>query len=187
MKIHDLDLDNLPNGAKIVIKDGWFWNLLGFFVKLVSLGKNTAFMTTFTTTIGNTIAMPVKIWDMRLTEPEWFYRIVMHELEHVRQFKKRGFGSIKLGVLIHGISYVLLPLPIGAAYIRYAAERDAYIEGFRAIWALDPENPDIEDLRQYEIDKTYEYLTGGAYGYTMSFFKKWVKKDLTKRFYNVRV
>ncbi len=183
----ELDYNNLPYGATIQIKDGWFWKLIGFIVKLVSLGKNDKFMTDYITTFGKTIAMPVRVWDTRGTDPIGFNQILTHELTHVKWFMRLGLGNQYLGILVHAIPYIFLPLPFGLAWCRYQFESEAYIEGFKYLWRRNKTNDQIEDIRKLEIDRTFNHMTDGTYGYTMAFCKNWVKKDLTRRFYNIHL
>lgn len=183
-------LDSLPYGTKIEIKDGWFWKLLGFLVKVFTFGSNKLFMTNYITTIGNRIAMPVSIWDMRNTDPVSFYQVLCHELTHVKQFHDYGLGNVWLGAIVQSFLYLLLPLPMGFAYFRYKFESEAYVEGFKAVWRWflqSGEATKIEDFRSECVQNTYNHLTSGDYGYTMAFCKSWVNKDLVKRFYAVKL
>lgn len=69
-------------------------------------------------TIGRTIHHPDRADPTRETE------IVAHELVHVRQWRRWGFWF--------GVAYLLLPLPIGLAWCRWRAEREAYLVQLRA-------------------------------------------------------
>jgi hypothetical protein len=139
----------------------------------------------------NTIALPVSMWDMRETEPISFYEIIKHELTHIEQFKRLGFGNVYLGSIVQGFLYVFIPLPMGFAKFRYKFESEAYINSFRAICQWIKENPDsgsydIDLIRSKMIYSTYVHMTTGDYGFAMNFCKQWVNDDLMKRFNQVK-
>jgi hypothetical protein len=92
------------------------------FLWLVTAGKMSTFMTTFTTTIGRTIYTPTK-WE------SWKNRqriaILRHERVHLRQGKKYG-------AFLFGFLYLFVPLPIGLAWFRAKFEKEAYEESIRS-------------------------------------------------------
>jgi hypothetical protein len=178
-------LANLPNGVTVSVKSGWFWESLAFLVKVFTFGKNSTFMTQYSTTIGNKIRLSQTAWDYQTTDPGLFYQTISHELTHVAQFKKYGLGSVWLGVIVQSILYLLLPIPMGFAYFRYKFESEAYLVGFKATWRFlknSGETFDIVKIREDFIDDTFDFLTASNYGFAMYFRKVWVRIDLTNRF-----
>lgn len=160
-------LTNLPAGVRIVKKaDSRFWRFLDVLVKIVTLGKNKTFLSSFVTTIGNTIAVPTN-WE------DWpdavKVAILEHELVHVGQFAKYG-------LIPTSIAYLLLPLPIGLAYCRYRLERVAYLHGIKVEMAY---YPGVD--RDSMVECAVKQLTGPNYGWTWPFrssVRNWFRKEL---------
>ena len=61
--------------------------VIALFLKILSFGQNKEFLTTYITTIGNTIYVPDD-WNFRPWQPK--YIIIRHERIHMRQNKKYG-------------------------------------------------------------------------------------------------
>lgn len=117
---------NLPYGAKIVPKTGWFWKLINIIIIILSRGKNRRFLTDYVTTIGNRIAVPPE--KFKTLPPLEALALLEHELVHVKQAKAYGLGNIYLGTVIWGALWLLAPIPSGLAYFRYKFEREAYLK-----------------------------------------------------------
>lgn len=162
------------NKARIVIKEGWFWNCLHYIVMIITFGGNKSFKTRFVTTIGPMIGVP-NHW---VGTPSTTRRTatIRHELVHVGQFKKCGLGNAWLGLPIMFLIYVMLPFPMGIAWGRWVLERRAYLENLRimkeryGVYAAEVEASRIVDM-----------LTGGGYGWTLipfGFVKRYCKNWL---------
>jgi hypothetical protein len=178
-------LNHMPLGAVVKIKQGWFWNALSWIVKIVTFGKNDKFGLNYTTTIGKTISMPIAFWDSRKQDPFMFFKILNHELTHVRQAYRLGRGSFWLGMILYPIMYLFLPLPLGLAYFRYTYERDAYVAGFKSVLPFYyNEAAALADL-PLDINFVYNQLTSGLYGWTMGLRKDWARGDIEDKFYRV--
>lgn len=152
---YDRLITALPHGARIVVKRGWFWTALGWAVRLVTFGGNPDFVRRYATTLGPVIGVPVG-WDQRPALSR--LALLTHELEHVRQARWLGLGSPWLGVVPMAIAYLLLPLPFGLAWCRYALERQAYLEGIRVQMRHGADHAPL-------IEHAVEQLSGGAYGW----------------------
>ena len=109
-------------------------------VLIISFGRNKRFLSGFTTTIGMTIG-----WSeghtrriKNVVEEDRVWACLMHEREHLRQFKRYG-------VFIMFLLYCFVFFPIGLAYFRARFERAGYLQTLRAWWVLDSgwaENPE---------------------------------------------
>ena len=96
---------------------------INVFLRIITFGQMKTFMTTFTTTVSETIYTPSN-WP-KLPEGRKV-RILRHEVIHLRQKKRYTF-------LLFGFLYIFCPLPFGLAYFRMKFEREAYEETLRAI------------------------------------------------------
>lgn len=112
--------------------DRWYWIFLGKILTVATFGK-VDFMNSFFSTLFNRIGVT----------PAWAtmsygakYEILLHEVEHIKQYKQAGLGNIWLGQVIAGIGYLLLPLPIGLAWVRTKMEMAGYAQSIRAIIQL---------------------------------------------------
>lgn len=106
----------------------WYWRVMGKIISALSFGK-IDFMNNFFSTFGNKIGTTPS-WDVYWIGSK--YEIVLHEMEHLRQKKKFGLGSVWLGTFIMGFAYLFLPLPIGLAWCRAELEKQAFAESIRA-------------------------------------------------------
>lgn len=112
--------------------DRWYWVFLGKLLHVATFGK-VDFMNSFFSTLFNRIGVTPSWTNMTYGEK---YEILLHEVEHIKQYKRAGFGNIWLGQIIAGIGYLLLPLPIGLALVRTKMEMDGYAQSLRAIIQL---------------------------------------------------
>ena len=111
------------------------------------------------TTIGNIVYFPTG-WTYG-ANPEWDLVMLRHELKHVRQFAcLNPFGLWPIGVVLSLVFYLLLPLPIGLAWFRYAMERQAFIETMRTR---------IELGKPIDIEYYVELMAGPMYGFAWPF------------------
>jgi len=108
--------------ARLETKDGWLWRAMARALPLVTLGgiSRRAFLEDYATTIGPLQGYP-RAWDAAAVE-----RLLVHEARHTRQARWFALGLHPwLGVPLMGVAYLLLPLPLGLAYVRYRLELDA--------------------------------------------------------------
>lgn len=110
----------------------WYWRTVGTLLTVLSFG-NLDFMGKFNTTFGNRIGVTPN-WD-RLTVGQK-YVTLLHEVEHMKQYKTAGMGNIWLGFIICSVGYLLVPFPIGIAYVRARMEMGGYAQTIRAIIQL---------------------------------------------------
>jgi len=92
-------------------EDSWFMSFLGVLLLIVSFGQMRSFKT-FATTLFNRIYFPSN-WTF-----EQCKRVLPHECRHVHQFKRGLYVPFAL-------AYLLFPLPMVLAYVRFWAELDA--------------------------------------------------------------
>lgn len=107
----------------------WYWSFVGKLLYLITFGK-VDFMKSTYTTFGTRIGTPPS-WEGQSVSVK--YAILMHELTHVRQFYRYGFGNVWLGFALTAIAYLLLPLPTVFAYCRARLELEAMQEELRAL------------------------------------------------------
>lgn len=128
--------------------DHWYWRWVAAFLRVITLGKQGAFLTRFTTTVGMHLAfgsneledvtkMPVG-WDARL------WATLLHERRHLRRFKR-------LGVLLVTLIYVFGPLPVGLAWGRAWFEREGYLETLRAWFVTNPAWAKSAEAREWWV------------------------------------
>lgn len=122
------------------------------------------FMTSYITTLGNVIAVP-EGWFARTENPVACLATIRHELQHVRQCRAIGLGSVWLGFPLYAILYLLIPLPFGLAYFRYLFERSAYLESITTFDQHGASLAQIEILTEFAVQQ----LTTGLYGWTWPF------------------
>jgi hypothetical protein len=156
-------------GVRVVEKAGRFWAFLDLCVRVLTFGKNKAFLTSYVTTIGKRVAVP-KDWPV---PRERQYVVLRHELVHVRQQARLGLGFVWLGMVPWAVLYALLPLPMGLAWFRYCFEREAYAESVRAAIVVG-EDPEAE--REHAVAQ----ISGPAYAWTWPFparVRAWLKAN----------
>lgn len=112
---------------RVVEKSGWFWRAIDIALRIVTIGRMTTFLTDYVTTIGPVVAHPVGKPPSNST--------LIHEFVHVDQFAVAGLGNAWLGIIPMAVGYLLLPLPIGFAWVRWRLEVQAY--GKELEWRID--------------------------------------------------
>lgn len=155
-------------GARIVDKSGWLWWLVGWLLRVSTLGRLRHF-DHYVTTIGPIIAVPPGY----PRDQAFFLYLLHHEVEHVRQFKRFGFGSAWLGVLPMAIVYLLLPLPMGLAWGRYRLERGAMLAELRAMMR---HNEDTRTLKA-RVTSMARQLSGPDYAWAWPSQRR-IRRDL---------
>lgn len=109
---------------RLVFKDrSRLMKAIDVFLKVITLWRMRAFMTSFTTTIGYTVYVARSSWDSM--SPEGRAAVLRHERVHMRQRRKYG-------MVLYTFLYLLFPLPGGLAYFRAKFEKEAYEETIRA-------------------------------------------------------
>lgn len=116
------------------------WRILAKIVKILTFWQ-VDLLTRFWSTIGNVVYIPKRYTDKGKAYyfgefPTEDYRVLSHELEHVKQFYKLSIKKVKggraVGVVLFGLMYIFMFFPIGLAYGRYKLEREAYLAGLLA-------------------------------------------------------
>jgi hypothetical protein len=168
------------DGIKVVEKKGWFWKTLHWLVAIVTFGQNRDFLRGYYTTIGPVIGLPNGMKPAAANPAT-----LMHEAEHVQQFRSLGWGNAWVGIPLMLLLYIFLPLPIGLAWFRYYFEREAYAVGIE--WELLNARGYLQtgkiELRQRRIAQAVEQLTGPMYGWTWPFKKsvaRWFEQRVIK-------
>jgi hypothetical protein len=115
------------DGVRLVGKDRvWHQRAIGVLLRVLTLGGQDVYVERYVTTIGNTIFLTPD-WERRTVEDRW--ATLRHERVHVKQFRRWG-------VVLMGVAYLLLPLPMGLAWFRMRVERAAYEESVRCWYEL---------------------------------------------------
>lgn len=149
---------------RLVPKDqSWFMRAIDGALRLLTLGKQSRFMTEYHTVIGNTLYLA----------PTWehlgcFDRVALlrHERVHLRQ--RRRFGLMGLTFL-----YLVPIFPLGLAYGRARLEWEAYCETIRALFEL--QGPSVLTDRALR-DRIIGRFVGPDYGWMWPFrnsVEKW--------------
>lgn len=171
MTFESLKAQLAAKGVRLTVKRGWFWRAIHWALAIVTLGGNRNFIDGYVTTIGPVIGVPAS-WERIASESIHARSIIVHELVHVRQFRVFGLGSAWLGIVPMGICYLLLPVPMGLAWCRYALERSAYLrqaEYHRQVGG-DPGGV---------ISNAVEQLSGPSYGWAWPFpsrVRRWLER-----------
>ena len=92
------------------------------FLKMVTFGRMTAFLTGFITTINNTVWVPSD-WDRY--DPRNQCEVLRHERVHMRQARALSFP-------LFALLYLFVFLPAGLAWFRAKFEMEAYEETIQA-------------------------------------------------------
>lgn len=136
---------------------------INIFLKIITFGQMKTFMSSFTTTLDETIYTPEK-WP---TIPEDSrVRVLRHELVHMRQKKRYTFVGF-------AFLYLFFPFPIGLAYFRMKFEREAYEVSMRDV----AKRHGVESLRNQKYrDAMITHFTGSQYFWMWPFqrsIEKW--------------
>jgi hypothetical protein len=109
--------------VRLTTKDGWFWKILAVLVS--PFVGYRGFLDHYATTIGPVQAYPSS-WET--LSPA----LLVHEARHTRQCRWFGLGIHPwVGLPLYGLAYLLLPLPLGLALVRWWAELDAERASYR--------------------------------------------------------
>ena len=138
--------------------DSWLMRAIGTFLKVVSFGQNTTFMTDFVTTINHTIYVPTaySIWRQETRDA-----VIEHEKVHIAQADKYTF-------LFFAFLYVCMFFPIGLAYFRMKFEQEAYAVTLKCYYA----SYGAAYIQLPEVKASMvSYFTGPSYLWTWPFKK----------------
>lgn len=112
--------------------DSWLMKAIGFFLFVITFGKNKDFMERFVTTLGSVVYVPAEWANW---SPMSQCIVLRHERVHMRQ--AREHGRLKFSFL-----YLFWPVPVFRAKWRTRFEQEAYEESIRAMYEYgeDPTN-----------------------------------------------
>ncbi len=111
-------------GFEIVYKsESMLMKVIDVFLKLITFGQMSRFMTRFITTIGYKVYVNDR-WDAMPAVSKLV--VLQHERVHMRQREKYG-------AFLFSFLYLLFPLPTVFAYYRTKFEKEAYEETLRAM------------------------------------------------------
>lgn len=117
---------------RIVPKSGnAFWECVHVLLLVLSFGTSDS--KKFHTTVGTTIVSDA--WGSISYSAR--YIALAHERVHMRQYRKLGFGNVKLGFCVFLFLYFFI-FPVGFAISRAYFEREAYAESMRATLRMNP-------------------------------------------------
>lgn len=162
MSVQDELAQEFPSFHLVRKSDYRFYRYLDFLVKLFT--GNRDFLISVTTTIGPIVGVGSD-WDLYL--PEQRDTILAHERVHLRQQRTMGLGlGVWAGLVPWALVWLLLPLPAGLAWGRYALERAAYLETLRRA----PE----------QLEDVVSSLSGSAYAWCWraGWARAWFKQKL---------
>jgi hypothetical protein len=135
-------------------------------LKVVTLGRQRAYMTRYHTVLGTTLWVPT-YWDEE--DDVARYVLLRHERVHLRQ--RRRYGAIGMALI-----YLLPIFPLGLAIGRARIELEAYSETLRAT----AEVHGIERARDPKLhDEIVRRFTSGDYGWMWPFprtVRRWLRQ-----------
>jgi hypothetical protein len=171
-RFHDtLEKAHRNYGVRVISKDREYaklWKVIDKFLKVITFGKQTRFLTHYTTTLGRTVYYPERWRIENVTDDD--YEILCHEIKHVKQTHELFPECFPIAMVLFSLLYLFVPFPIGFAYFRYKFEREAY----RISWYTA-----LELGKKPDLDWYVEQLTGPSYFWTWIFksqVKKWFKE-----------
>ncbi len=144
--------------------------LVDLFLRVVTFGQMSTYLTQYTTVMGHTIYVPTA-WEGRSDTER--YVTLRHEAVHFRQMKR--YGMIGMGLL-----YGLPIFPIGLAWGRARIEWEAYAETLRAIAEVEGVDAARHPKLRAHIVKQF---TSAAYGWMWPFPKQvegWIDSELAR-------
>lgn len=130
----------------------------------LTFGGQDRYLSDYVTTLGRTIWVPSD-WDQ--TSHRARYKVLRHELVHVRQFERYTWPGM---VLIYGF----FPLPAGLAWGRAMLEWEAYAETL----AVEAELEGVAAAHAPALhDEIVRRFTGPDYGWMWP-FEGWVRRRI---------
>lgn len=123
-------------GLRIVKKQDHPWSQrIDKLLRGLTLGGQSAYVSTYTTVLGRTIYLPTS-WDTRSDESR--YITLRHEAVHLRQFRRYGVLGM---TLIYGLPVLPVGMAMGRAWIEWRAYQEtlrAYADVYGPRAAADP-------------------------------------------------
>jgi hypothetical protein len=158
-------------GVRIVRKDhSRFQRAIHRVLVVITFGQMRAYLDGYQTTIGRTIYVTPD-WDDR--DDLERYVTLRHEAVHLRQFRRWTLPGMAL-------AYLLLPLPMGLAWVRTRFEQEAYAESIRAAAEVyGPDRPRDPAFRERIVSQ----FIGPSYGWMWPFrrsIERWYDRILSE-------
>lgn len=126
---------------------------------IITAGGMRSYLDGYVTTMGQRVYVP-RGWDDQ--DPDHQVVTLRHERVHMRQFARLTFPGM-------AILYLLLPVPMGLAYVRARLEWAAYRETMRAAYEIyGPERVAQPEFRERIIRQ----FTGPSYGWMWPFRRR---------------
>lgn len=148
---------------KIVKKnDSLLMKVIHYFLMVITFGKNKNFLSSFVTTIGQTIYVPDS-WD-RHSESEK-EMILAHEQVHIDQYKKEG--------ILFSLKYLFWPFPCIRATARLKYECEAFAKDIVLSY-----KKNLTPVFSGRFDYVVQLLSGPEYFWTCT-DQNYVRKVLT--------
>jgi hypothetical protein len=153
---------------QIRYRRGWGWKLLHWLMVIATFGRMDRLLTHFVQCIGSKVYVP---FSWREWPEEVRIRALTHERKHMRQMRRYGLGWMPLGVVVVGLLYFAVPLPVGLAWFRYRWEREAYWAGAQTM---------AEEHREEYLMAKAASIAGPAYLYCWPIrsIKAWFRNRL---------
>lgn len=149
---------------KVVSKaDSALMKAIDRFMRIVTFGQATTFMSGFTTTLGKTVYLPTT-WDA--WSPSAQCAVLRHERVHMRQAKR-------LSAPLYSFLYALVFLPLGLSWFRSRFEMEAYEESLKAL-AEYGEDVAVPGYKEHVV----QYFITAKYGWM------WPFKGAVERWYD---
>ena len=139
-------------------------------LRVVTLGRQSTYMTRYVTTIGSTIYVPAS-WGERSDDDR--YVTLRHEAVHLRQFRR--YGLVAMTFL-----YLVPIVPLGLALGRARLEWEAYAETLRAVAETHGPAAAADPALH---DRIVRQFTTGAYGWMWPFpsaVRRWIAGTLSE-------
>lgn len=135
-------------------------------LRVLTLGGQDRYLTQYVTTLGATIWVPAT-WEQ--WSPRSRYKVLRHELVHVRQFERYTWVGM---VLLYGF----FPLPAGLAWGRAVLEWEAYAVTLE----VEAELEGLDAARSPALhDEIVQRFTGPDYGWMWP-FERWVRRRIAE-------
>jgi|SRR5690606_22038558 len=153
-----------PKFSIVKKQDSKLMRTIAVFLRILTFGQATDFMSRFHTTIGYTLYVSSS-WDSMPNQGKMV--VLRHERVHMRQ-------AAAYGLLLFSFLYLFFPLPFILAYFRMKFEREAYEESMRATLELYPGGISIL-TRPFYKERMVRHFTSAEY-FWMWPFKRSVEK-----------
>lgn len=144
--------------------------LIDGFLRVVTLGGQSAYIDKYTTVLGQSIYVPAG-WAERSDESR--YITLRHEAVHLRQFKRYTWFGM---TLIYGLTFLPMGLAAGRAFIEW----EAYKETLRAT----AEVYGLEAAQSTALhNNIVQQFTGPAYGWMWPFpraVQRWIDREVER-------